>query len=338
MTALAAGVLLAAVGGTFLYLQWSAEQAFAEQTSAAANYIRACLAGDDATLKTLLPPDTVAALPADWFVRDHVDWPTGCTLSATGVREGSTVKFAQVWESTQVAQDLVMSFGVSTSSGDDAVVTWATRSASNSSIDDSGTIMLRRIGGAWRVARDLSGPHDQVFWDGLRNAGEIARTLDANLPPAQPAPASADQASGGLPSGHPSIVDTSTSSPGVAPSSGSFDPATATRVPAGQTPRDFVSAYYQAILDKQWQKAFDMQPEASKAGQTVDGFQQTQEQMYGMKKFSIFSANTSGSQATVVAVQDLGDNGIWNATWTFAEDGGAWLVKSRAAAMGEPTK
>ncbi|HEY5275224.1 MAG TPA: hypothetical protein VIK38_01590 [Coriobacteriia bacterium] len=57
-----------------------------------------------------------------------------------------------------------------------------------------------------------------------------------------------------------------------------------------------------------------------------------------MKKFSIFSDATNGTDATVVAVQDLGDNGIWNATWTFVEDGGVWLVKSRAAAMGQPTK
>lgn len=106
---------------------------------------------------------------------------------------------------------------------------------------------------------------------------------------------------------------------------------------AGQTPGAYVTAYYQAILDKQWQKAFDMQPAASKQGSTVDAFQQTQETMYGMVSFSIFSDSVNGGTATVVAVQELGGNGTWNTTWTFVQSSdGTWLVQGRVPKSGKP--
>jgi hypothetical protein len=121
--------------------------------------------------------------------------------------------------------------------------------------------------------------------------------------------------------------------------SGAFDPATATKVPAKQTPKDFVAAYYQAILDKKWDVAFKMQPAASQQGQTVAAFQQTQEQMYGITAFSIFNDTTTATDSAVVVRLDLGTNGIWNTTWNFVNQGGTWLVKDRSKiATGEPTK
>jgi hypothetical protein len=126
----------------------------------------------------------------------------------------------------------------------------------------------------------------------------------------------------------------STSMPGLAPSTGAFDKATATKVPAGQAPEAFVKAYYQAILDKKFAVAFKMQPAASQEGQTVEGFQQTQEQMYGMKSFKIISSKIVGDTATVLVQQDLGTNGTWGATWTFVKDAKAWLVKERVVQVG----
>jgi hypothetical protein len=126
-----------------------------------------------------------------------------------------------------------------------------------------------------------------------------------------------------------------TSNPGVAPST-NFDPATATKVPAKEAPKDFVASYYQAILDKKYDVAFKLQPAASQSG-TVADFQSTQE-MYGMKAFSVFSEVTGSTDATVVVRQDLGTNGIWNATWQFVKTNGTWLVKARKVGMGEPVK
>jgi hypothetical protein len=134
----------------------------------------------------------------------------------------------------------------------------------------------------------------------------------------------------------PATTGTSTANTGMS-SSATFDPKTATKVPAGTTPADFVSKYYQSILDKKWDVAFKMQPAASQQGADVAGFQQTQT-MYGMTKFSVFDTQVGSTEATVVISQDLGTNGTWNATWQFVKSGGSWLVKARKVGMGAPTK
>ncbi|HEY5516728.1 MAG TPA: hypothetical protein VIL15_00525 [Coriobacteriia bacterium] len=138
-----------------------------------------------------------------------------------------------------------------------------------------------------------------------------------------------------------STTSTGTTQGGMSPSApdATFDPATATKVPAGSDPTKFATTYYQAILDKKWDVAFKMQPAKSQVGQTVEAFQQTQEQMYGMTKFEIADSQIGSTEATVVVAQTLRDpNGVWTATWTFVKDGGNWLVKARAVAMGAPTK
>ena len=130
---------------------------------------------------------------------------------------------------------------------------------------------------------------------------------------------------------------TSTTQAGMSPSAAGFDPATATKVPSSSDPVKFVTTYYQSILDKKWEEAFKMQPAASQVGQTVAAFQQTQEQMYGMTSFKIFSNKVGATDATVVVQQELGTNGTWSATWTFVKDKGTWLVQARKVAMGAPT-
>lgn len=131
---------------------------------------------------------------------------------------------------------------------------------------------------------------------------------------------------------------TSTSQPGLAPSAAAaFDPATATKLPAGTDPKAYATQYYQAILDKKWDVAFKMQPAKSQVGQTVEAFQQTQEQMYGMTKFEVASSDIGAKEASVVVAQTLKEpNGVWTATWTFVKEGGDWLVKARAVNMGAP--
>jgi hypothetical protein len=132
-------------------------------------------------------------------------------------------------------------------------------------------------------------------------------------------------------------ASTDTSATGLVSSTSTpFDPSTATKVPAGQTPQAFVSAYYQDMLDGKWADAFKMQPYASQQGQTVADFQAT-ETSYGMTSFKLIGEKTVGTTATVVIEQNLGANGIWGATWTLVKQGGTWLVKSRSVSMGTPT-
>lgn len=130
----------------------------------------------------------------------------------------------------------------------------------------------------------------------------------------------------------PSAAASATSNPGVGSSATAFDPASATKVTGGKDPKSWVSGYYQAIIDKKWDAAFKMQPAASQTGSVAD-FQSTQT-MYGMKSFEVKSATVGSTEATVVIEQDLGPNGTWNATWTFAKSGSDWLVKARKVGMG----
>jgi hypothetical protein len=131
-------------------------------------------------------------------------------------------------------------------------------------------------------------------------------------------------------------ASTTTSATGLVSSTSTpFDASTATKVPAGQTPQAFVSAYYQDMLDGKWADAFKMQPAASQQGQTVADFQAT-ETSYGMTSFKLIGEKTVGTTATVVIEQNLGANGIWGATWTLVNQGGTWLVKTRSVSMGTP--
>jgi hypothetical protein len=125
---------------------------------------------------------------------------------------------------------------------------------------------------------------------------------------------------------------TTTAQPGMAPSTAApFDPATATKVPSGTTPQQFVSSYYQNILDKKYDVAFKMQPAASQQG-TVADFQATQ-QGYGMVSFKVVSSNVAADSATVDIEQNLGSNGLWGALWTLKKVGNDWYVESRAISM-----
>ena len=132
-------------------------------------------------------------------------------------------------------------------------------------------------------------------------------------------------------------ASTVTSSGGFVASQGAFDPATATKVPANEDPKAYMTRFFQDILSGKWAEAEKMQPAASVTGD-VASFQNTWKS-YGITAFSIFSSTASSTDATVVVRLDLGGNGIWSTTWTFAKPGATWLVKQRAKiAIGEPTK
>lgn len=123
-----------------------------------------------------------------------------------------------------------------------------------------------------------------------------------------------------------------TAQPGMAPSTAApFDAKTATKVPSGTTPEQYVSAYYQNILDKKFDAAFKMQPASSQQG-TVADFQQTQ-LGYGMTSFKVVTANVAGDTATVDIEQNLGSNGLWGALWTLKKVGNDWYVESRKISM-----
>lgn len=107
-----------------------------------------------------------------------------------------------------------------------------------------------------------------------------------------------------------------------------FDPATATRVPDGETPEAFVAAYFDAIIAGDFQSAFDRLPADKKASYgDVTAFT-SQVQSYGMTEYTMGEVTESGED-TVVNAAAVMPGGTFNYIWTFTKDGGSWLVKSR---------
>ncbi len=108
-----------------------------------------------------------------------------------------------------------------------------------------------------------------------------------------------------------------------------FDPKTATKVPKGTEPEAFVTGYYQAVEDGDWQAAFDALPADKKAGNTPDALKE-QVTGYGIKSFKVTGATVQGDTATVKVDQVTTSYGTFENTWTLVKKDGVWLVKSKA--------
>lgn len=128
-----------------------------------------------------------------------------------------------------------------------------------------------------------------------------------------------------------STATSGTGMPGGTPTADAeFDPKTAPKVANGQTPEEYVKAYYQLCQDGKYADAYKMLPTATQAYyQNAAGFETTLKG-YGITGFSVQPQAEAGDSITVVGAQSA--QGMeFPYTWTFVKgDGGAWLVKSRA--------
>jgi len=106
-----------------------------------------------------------------------------------------------------------------------------------------------------------------------------------------------------------------------------FDPATATKVPAGETPEQYVTVYFDAVVAGDFQAAYDRLPADKKAAQDAAAFA-TQLTGYGVTAYTIDSAAEEGDEAQVTATATM-PGGSFQYLWTFVKDGDGWLVKSR---------
>jgi hypothetical protein len=153
----------------------------------------------------------------------------------------------------------------------------------------------------------------------------VVQGQSANIPAIsnnQGAPAGGDPAAGGMPGGAPGGM------PGGGVPSVEFDPATATKVPAGVEPEAFIRDYYAACSEKKYEDAFTMLPLATQQyyGDAAQ-FEATLES-YGISGFEVKSASGSDTEVQVVGVQQA--QGMSFAyTWTLVKEGDDWFVKSR---------
>ena len=159
-----------------------------------------------------------------------------------------------------------------------------------------------------------------IIWQ-QSQAGSIPTPV-TGAAPADPA------APGGMPGGAPGGM------PGGVPGGGAsvpeveFDPATATKVPAGTEPEAFVRAYYEACQSKEYSKAYEMLPAATKQYYGDAGTFESTLESYGISEFEVKSATGSDTEVQVIGVQQA--QGMEFAyTWTLVKEGDSWLVKSR---------
>lgn len=140
----------------------------------------------------------------------------------------------------------------------------------------------------------------------------------STTPPVAQVPAQADPATSGQqpPAGMG----------GVAPT-GEFDPAKATKVPAGMKPEAYVKAYFEAVVKGDYKKAYDMLPADKKAAQDAESFG-NQLKGYGMNGYKMGASKTQGDDTSVEATAKT-PNGDFGYTWTFTKVKGELVVKSR---------
>ena len=107
-----------------------------------------------------------------------------------------------------------------------------------------------------------------------------------------------------------------------------FDPKTATKVPKGTAPADFVKAYHEAVMKGKYEDAYKMLPldkqksygDAASYGQQVAA--------YGITSYELTQPKETGDTWTVVATQVTPQMPIAY-TWTLKKVGGEWYVASR---------
>lgn len=113
-----------------------------------------------------------------------------------------------------------------------------------------------------------------------------------------------------------------------APATATFDPATATRVPDGETPETFVAGYFDAIVAGDFQAAYDRLPLDKKTSYGDVATFTSQVQAYGVSGYTMGEITESGDETVVNAAASM-PGGNFNYIWTFVKDGDSWLVKSR---------
>jgi hypothetical protein len=123
----------------------------------------------------------------------------------------------------------------------------------------------------------------------------------------------------------PADTDTSGMPPMAPPAE--FDPATATKVPEGETPEDYVTAYFDAVVAGDFAAAYDRLPADKKATSTEEQFA-SQLEGYSITEYTIEEVTESGDEVEVLANATTSAGGF-QYLWTFVAEGDGWLVKSR---------
>jgi len=103
--------------------------------------------------------------------------------------------------------------------------------------------------------------------------------------------------------------------------------ASETVVPAGETPEEFVAAYFEAVVDGDYATAYDRLPADKKAEQSLDDFAASI-QDYAISGYTIDGVQEDGTQVQVLVTATM-SAGSMSYLWTFSQDGDSWVLLSR---------
>ncbi len=110
-----------------------------------------------------------------------------------------------------------------------------------------------------------------------------------------------------------------------------FDPATATKVPAGMAPADFVRGYYEAVDKGDYAAAYKMLPPDKQQSYGDSAKFEQQLTAYGISGFEVEQPVETDDMVTVVAWQQT-PNGSFGYKWTLVKEGEEWVLQSRVQA------
>ena len=115
---------------------------------------------------------------------------------------------------------------------------------------------------------------------------------------------------------------------GAAATSAEFDPATATKCPAGTTPEGLVKAYHEAVASGKFAEAYKMLPLAKQQSYGDAAAYAAQVKAYGITGYEMGTPTENGDQVAIAATQVTPQMPI-TYTWTFKKVGDTWYVVSR---------
>lgn len=108
-----------------------------------------------------------------------------------------------------------------------------------------------------------------------------------------------------------------------------FDPATATKVPDGQTPEEFLTAYLVACEKGDWEKAFASLPIGKQEQYgTAEAFG-NQLATYGIQGHEVAEVSATDDEVVLSGIMKTGSAGDWSYDWTFKQADGVWYAADR---------
>ncbi|MGV8084040.1 MAG: hypothetical protein AB2L09_10475 [Coriobacteriia bacterium] len=132
----------------------------------------------------------------------------------------------------------------------------------------------------------------------------------------------------GSSSGSGSAAGSSSGASAESSASAVFDPATATKVPEGMGPKEAVEQYHKYLVAKEYGKAYELLPLASKASYGSESAFTKQLAEYNVSGYELVQPQETADTYQVVAVQATSQISVAY-QWTLKKVDGQWYIAQR---------